>query len=159
MTRSYHPSPPRRAGRPSAAPPPTAAGLDTLRRSDVDCTPQQDHGAPRASPTLSLMEGEPPVLHPRLLPVVAVCLLALAAPAQAGYLTQTVKLNLSNDLADGVTYGTVKVEAYDGVGAASGGLSAGQVRLTYTADPAPYDALTGNFGFHTVGFNTKLSLK
>src|SRR5262249_35993148 len=87
---------------------------------------------------------------------------ARAAPgrgARADYLTQTVGLDQSNVLPDGVKYGSVRVEAYDGVGAPGGGLSAGQVRITVTADSLASYGKLDNFGIQKVGFNTDLSLK
>jgi hypothetical protein len=59
-------------------------------------------------------------------------------------------LDQSNTLADGVVYGTVKLEAFKNIG---------EIKLTWTADSGPYSSVGKNFGFHTVGFNTDLSLK
>src|SRR3954471_18009029 len=84
--------------------------------------------------------------------------LGFTQPARGGYLTETVTLDVSNELGSGAAYGTVKVEAYDGVGATGGGLKAGEVRLTFAADPTAYDSVGPKFGLHTVGFNTDLSL-
>lgn len=82
-----------------------------------------------------------------------------AGAARADYVTQTFQLDQTNKLSDGMKYGSVVVEAYDGLGAAGGGLSAGQVRLTFNADALPiYGALGKNFGLDSVGFNTDLSL-
>jgi hypothetical protein len=100
------------------------------------------------------------MIRPRTCPglFVLAAAFALAQTARAGYVTQTVDLDRSNTLADGVVYATVKVEAYDGVSAGGGGLKAGEVRLTYTADATVYDAIGPTFGLHTVGFNTDLAL-
>lgn len=88
----------------------------------------------------------------RLLPVsmfLAVGVLGIAVhPAAAD--SMTFNLDQSNTLPDGFVYGTVKVEAFKGLG---------EIKLTYTADPGPYSDIGKNFGFHTVGFNTDLSLK
>jgi hypothetical protein len=82
-----------------------------------------------------------------------------ASAARADYVSQTVNLDQSNTYPDGVVYGSVKIEAYDS-GTGGGGLLAGQVRLTYTADiVAAYLGTTKTFGIQDVGFNTKLSLK
>jgi MYXO-CTERM domain-containing protein len=70
-----------------------------------------------------------------------------APPAAAEFITYN--LDQSNTLPNGVVYGTVKVEAFQNLG---------EVKLTYTADPTPYSSTGKNFGFHTVGFNTDLSL-
>jgi hypothetical protein len=78
--------------------------------------------------------------------------------ARADYVSQSVTLDQSNALKDGVTYGTVLVEAYNGVGPGGGGLTAGEVRLTYTASTAPYSGESKTFGIGAVGFNTDLSL-
>src|SRR5438128_10061017 len=72
----------------------------------------------------------------------------LAAAAQPAAADPIFNLDQSNTLPDGVVYGTVKVEA---------GL--GEVKLIYTAAPTPYSSTGKNFGLHTVGFNTDLSLK
>jgi MYXO-CTERM domain-containing protein len=71
-----------------------------------------------------------------------------APPAAADFIT--FNLDQSNTLPDGVVYGTVKLEAFKNLG---------EVKLTYTADPTPYSSTGDNFGFHTIGFNTDLSLK
>ncbi len=86
------------------------------------------------------------------------CLAFIASTARAGYVSQTIMLNQSNELEDNVNYGSVLVEAFDGLGDAGGGLAAGDVRLTYTAAKVPaYGDVGQNFGFHTVGFNTDLA--
>jgi hypothetical protein len=72
-----------------------------------------------------------------------------AGRAVADPLTATYKLDQSNVLADGVVYGTVKIDALP---------SLGEIKLTYTANTAPYSSVGPNFGFHTVGFNTDLAL-
>lgn len=87
------------------------------------------------------------------------CILALvlafaAQPAKAAYQVKTYTFTQSNVLADGVNYGTVKVESYDGIGATGGSLLTGQIRLTVTAATAPYTAgLGSNFGIQDFGFN------
>src|ERR1043165_3638105 len=80
--------------------------------------------------------------------------LATATFARADYIAQTVVLDQSNTFKGSVPYGSVLVEAYDGVGTGGGGLQAGQGRLTYTANTAPYTSLGPNFGIKNVGFNT-----
>ena len=89
----------------------------------------------------------------------ALVLTALAAPASAEYVAQTFALDQSNKFADGDKYGSVTIEAYDGVGLAGGGLSAGQVRITYSADLLPSYGGVTLFGINAVGFNTDLDLK
>jgi uncharacterized protein (TIGR03382 family) len=90
-----------------------------------------------------------------LAPALAVLLLA-AAPAHADYMTQTMALNA--DGPPGVT-GTVQIEAYDGNGAAGGGLSAGQVRLTFnTPAVTPPSGGSAFAGLQSVAFNTDLNL-
>lgn len=59
-------------------------------------------------------------------------------------------LDQTNKLANGVEYGTVKVDADIGLG---------QIKLTFAAATAPYNAVGPNFGFNTIGFNTDLDLK
>jgi hypothetical protein len=100
----------------------------------------------------------------RLLVFIAPALvLAYPATAHAGYVQQTFTLDQSNTFADGIMYGTVKVEAYDGSGSAMGsGLSAGQVRFTVTLDkPSVYGPLNpasgwDNFGMDKFAFDTSL---
>ncbi|MCI0641179.1 MAG: PEP-CTERM sorting domain-containing protein [Gemmataceae bacterium] len=97
----------------------------------------------------------------RYIPV-ALCLAALASTpfaARADYVAQIHVLDQSNTFKDGVYYGSVVIEAYDGVGDAGGGLSAGQVRITFTADPLSDYGVRLNFGFDKVGFGTDLALK
>lgn len=85
--------------------------------------------------------------------------LALSQFARADYVSQSVTLDQSNTLKDGVAYGSVLVEAYDGVGAAGGGLNAGEVRLTYSANiVADYASTSKTFGIDHIGFNTDLKL-
>ena len=96
---------------------------------------------------------------------IRVCLLAtcaaLAPPAAfADYVSQSVILDQSNSLKDGVAYGSVLVEAYNGVGSAGGGLKAGEVRPTYSANlVADYDSISKTFGIDHLGFNTDLKIK
>src|SRR5262245_14671495 len=84
--------------------------------------------------------------------------LTCASQARADYVSYTMALDQSNVMPDGVKYGSVVVEAYDGVGAPGGGLSAGSVRLTFTADVLPVYGKLSNFGIDKVGFNTDLDL-
>ena len=79
---------------------------------------------------------------------IAACLVAIQ-PAAADLIT--FNLDQSNELKDGVVYGTVTVETSTAKG--------GEVKITYFADPKPYTSTGPNFGFHTVGFNTDLTLK
>jgi hypothetical protein len=92
----------------------------------------------------------------------AVALLALAALAplaRADYVSQTFTMDQSSVLPAGMSYGTVQIEAYDGNGAPGGGLAAGQVRLTFQANPQPiYDSMGCHFGIYGAGFNTDLTL-
>jgi hypothetical protein len=82
-----------------------------------------------------------------------------APPAHADYVSQPVSIDQSNTMKDGVVYGSVLVEAYNGVGAAGGGLNAGEVRLTYSASAIPdYGTISKTFGIGEVGFNTDLAL-
>jgi hypothetical protein len=86
-------------------------------------------------------------------------LLALTGPAHADYVTRTYQFDQSNTLASMLNYGSVTVEAYDGNGASQNGLAAGQVRLTYHADPLPIYGPPGpHFGIRMAGFNTDLPL-
>ncbi|MCI0376572.1 MAG: PEP-CTERM sorting domain-containing protein [Gemmataceae bacterium] len=97
----------------------------------------------------------------RYIPI-ALCLAALASTpfaARADYVSQIHVLDQSNTFKDGVHYGNVVIEAYDGVGAAGGGLSAGQVRITFAAASLPDYGVQLNFGFDKVGFGTDLMLK
>lgn len=91
--------------------------------------------------------------------ILTVILLSLGATAVwADYATQSINLDQSNTLKDGVVYGSVLIEAYNGVGAPGGGLNAGEVRLTYSAAVVPdYTSLGKTFGIDHVGFNTDLS--
>src|SRR6266404_9230967 len=85
--------------------------------------------------------------------------LVQAPPALADYVSQSVSLDQSNALKDGVSYGSVLIEAYDGVGIGGGGLNKGEVRLTYAASIVPdYNSVSKTFGIQGVGFNTDLSL-
>lgn len=72
----------------------------------------------------------------------------------ADYISQTVGLSST---AKNPISGSVQIEAYDGKGAAGGGLNAGQVRLTFHAN-APIGNVGDFSGFEGVGFNTDLSL-
>lgn len=84
---------------------------------------------------------------------------ALAPAAHAEYVSQTITLDQSNKYADGPAFGSVFIEAYDGVGTPGGGLNAGQVRITYTAHLLPIYGDVQFFGLTAVGFNTDLTLK
>jgi len=79
---------------------------------------------------------------------IAACFVAVQ-PAAADLIT--FNLDQSNALPDGVVYGTVTVETSTAKG--------GEVKITYLADPKPYTSTGPNFGLHTVGFNTDLTLK
>ncbi len=90
--------------------------------------------------------------------------LLLLAPqfARADYISESVSLSL---FGQGGTNGSVTVEAYDGTGSAGGGLTPGEVRLTFHADPATFGQPPGgggiNYsfsGFQAIGFNTDLTL-
>lgn len=93
--------------------------------------------------------------------VLALSALVIVSPlARADYISQTILLDQSSVLGGGDTYGSVRIEAYDGNGNAGGGLTAGQVRLTVQADVRPvYDAVGKHFGVFGLGFNTDLSLQ
>lgn len=95
---------------------------------------------------------------PRLIVVTLLALLALARPLRADYVTRTYLFDQSNRLPDGLVYGGVTMEAYDGVGTPGGGLSAGQVRLTFQVDPIPVDGPLREVGIRAVGFNSDLPL-
>src|SRR5688572_21108352 len=95
------------AGRPaSMVPPPSVApaGGPGCRHG-----PRRTRMMPR-SPTLWGLAG--------------LALLALAAPARAEYVTRTYLFDQSNRLPDGIVFGGVTIEAYDGTGDAGGGLAA-----------------------------------
>ncbi len=82
-----------------------------------------------------------------------------ASPVSADYVSQTVILDQSNALKDGVAYGGVLVEAYDGLGVSGGGLNAGEVRLTFSANVVDdYVSLKKSFGIDRVGFNSDLAI-
>src|SRR5688500_8421191 len=91
----------------------------------------------------------------------AALFLALA-PARAGYLTKNVLRNRSDVVPGPGPFGSVLIEAYDGVGTPGGGLNAGEVRLTFSGPFTSFDLGEdgGLFlaGFQSVGFNTDLSL-
>lgn len=86
-------------------------------------------------------------------------LVVFASTARAEYISQSYLLDQSNTFGDGTTYGKVVVEAYNGLGAGGGGLSAGSVRLTFSADILGIYGTLGNFGIDRVAFNTDLVLK
>jgi hypothetical protein len=94
------------------------------------------------------------------LPLGALALLALLAPsARADYVTRSYVLDQSGQLPDGLGYGNVTIEAYDGVGDPANDLAAGQVRLTFEAEVIPlYGPVKDRFGFRAAGFNTDLAL-
>jgi hypothetical protein len=85
----------------------------------------------------------------RLFTAILTIIVCLASVRSAFADFITYNLDQSNTLADGVVYGTVKVEA---------SAALGEVKITYTADPSVYASTGKNFGLHTVGFNTDLSL-
>jgi hypothetical protein len=72
---------------------------------------------------------------------------AATNPAAADLITYN--LDQSNALPSGTVYGSVTVESFKNLG---------EVKLTYSADPTPYTSVGKNFGFHTIGFNTDLTL-
>lgn len=91
--------------------------------------------------------------------IATILVLANNTEVRAGYATQTFTLSQSNTAgADGINYGSVKVEAYDGSGA-SGGLATGQVRFTVTVNSSAYGSIQSNFGMDMFGFNSDLSLQ
>jgi hypothetical protein len=89
----------------------------------------------------------------------ALVTLAISAPVRAEYVNRTYLFDQSNVLSDGQVFGGVTIEAYDGAGPAAGGLSAGQVRLTFTADPLSIYGSSQCFGIRAIGFNTDLALQ
>jgi hypothetical protein len=96
-------------------------------------------------------------LRPPRMWVIALAAIGLslsAQPSKAGYQTATYTFTQSNTLADGVNYGTVTVESWDGLGSSGGGLLAGQIRFTVDATTAPYvNGIGNNFGIQHFGFN------
>ena len=100
----------------------------------------------------------------RLAVGLALALLAVARPAAADYVSQTVLLTSPADPV--APAGSVVVEAYDGLGTAGGGLNAGEVRISFQRIPPPRGAghapgeapLFTVQGFQVVGFNTDLNL-
>jgi hypothetical protein len=87
-------------------------------------------------------------------------LLGLALPARADYISRSFQFSLSDSLPRGPSFGTVTIEAYDGTGAAGGGLQVGQVRMTFQPTKLPIEPYgPGYFGFEQAGFNTNLSLQ
>lgn len=97
----------------------------------------------------------------RLMLGLALALLTLPRPAAADYVTQTLLLSSPTDPAG--KGGSVKVEAYNGVGTAGGSLNAGEVRLTYSRGLGYPDVIEPGIdsyvrGFQGIGFNTDLSL-
>jgi hypothetical protein len=78
--------------------------------------------------------------------------------AKAAFQTLTHHFTVSNTFGGTADYGTVKLEAYDGVGVGGGGLLAGQIKITVTAFSAPYaNGVNGNFGIDKFAFNFNLS--
>lgn len=94
----------------------------------------------------------------RLTAIACLTLLALTAPLRADYVARTYLFDQSNRLPDGLVYGSMTIEAYDGTGASGGGLAAGQVRLTFQVDPIPVNGPSHDVGIRAVGFNSDLSL-
>ncbi len=90
---------------------------------------------------------------------VAALVLALAGSnAFADYQTATFVMDQSNAMQNGVIYGTVQIETYDGTGTGGGGLQAGQARLSVTInDVAAYGNLS-NFGMDKFGFNSTAAI-
>lgn len=107
------------------------------------------------------MEGNSMLRSIRIFPnLIALALCLAASPfAPAEYVAQTITLNQSNKYADGPPFGHVTIEAFDGTGTGGGGLSSGQVRITYTAYLLPIYGDVQFFGINSVGFNTDLKLK
>jgi hypothetical protein len=104
------------------------------------------------------------MISPRFRFLVFAALLCAPRPARADYLSAQVPLDPAGT-PSGSSWGTVQVEGYDGVGPAGGGLSAGQVRITFEPNfgPQPASGVAGlinytNQGFQALAFNTDLSL-
>ena len=85
--------------------------------------------------------------------------LGMTLSARGDYVSQTFQFDRSDSLPSGPLFGSVTIDAYDGVGAPGGGLSPGQVRMSFQAAPLPiYGPINSSFGFAEVGFNTNLPL-
>jgi hypothetical protein len=73
--------------------------------------------------------------------------------ATANYQSQTVTMNLANQPSDPTAgnYGSVRVEAWNGVGTGGGGLTAGEVRISVTITNANGNptALLDSFSFNS----------
>jgi hypothetical protein len=89
----------------------------------------------------------------------ALSLMLIATSAvRADYVTKSMSFDLSDSL-PGSSFGSVFLEAYDGVGDSGGGLAAGQVRMTFTPTALPvYGPTDASFGIQQLGFNSKLPL-
>lgn len=86
--------------------------------------------------------------------------LTILPTAHADYVTRTYAFDFSDAMPYGESFGSVKVEAYDGNGDAGGGLNAGQVRMTFHAAALPlYGPTDASFGFQQVGFNANVDIK
>src|SRR4051812_42327439 len=94
--------------------------------------------------------------------VTLAALLAAAAAsearvARADYQSASYTFTQSNVLADGVDYGSVKVESYySATGGSSNGLLSGQVRFTVAANALASYGTLSNFGIDKFSFNTDL---
>lgn len=89
--------------------------------------------------------------------VIALLPAGFATHVRADYVAENVILNQSNRFDDGPVYGNVLIEAWNGTGT-GGGLSPGQVRLTFSAEVLPVYGKLGHFGIGAVGFMTDLDL-
>jgi hypothetical protein len=87
----------------------------------------------------------------------AIGLLLIGGQAKAGFETATYAFTQSNTLANGVTYATIKLESYDGVGLTGDGLAAGQIKMVITALTTPYTSTGPNFGLDKFSFDYNLS--
>lgn len=118
--------------------------------------------------TLSLLEVQPLMEEEsvrilignlRIGVIIAAAFTLGTSPASADYVSQSVNINQSNALPDGVTYGSVLIETYNGIGPGGGGLLAGQARLTFSAIVAVnYTGTDKSFGIDEVGFNSKVAI-
>lgn len=89
--------------------------------------------------------------------IATVLMLAHGNEARADYATQSFTLSLSNTYGTS-NYGTVTVNAYDGHGGNTGGLSAGEVQFMVTIN-STISGLGSGFAMNMFGFNTNLSVQ
>jgi len=82
---------------------------------------------------------------------------ASAQNACAGYAVETYDLNQSNTFADGVIYGTVKIETNDSLTTINS-LAAGAAKLTINIFGVPAYGTLNNFGMQKFGFNSVATL-